>query len=286
MTSKKKQNQKMVDVSVTQRLIKAQQKAEDFLLQQQFKDMLLSGEYDDMPYKTPTAIRGYIERYSSLHEVDRYVAREYPFVIVTCNSKKEFDDKPDEFIKVVEKATSKKWINNAVYVYEQREKDQAKKWFGLHTHILIEREGKRECEIRREFKRSFKNVCDTNNSHCLNFRFIKVSDVSKVVEYLIGKKASEDKQKGQVIDVIMRTELKLEPFYEIGRLLQNLIDEPTSSEEDEEDEEDEEEETEEEEKPKPNYKDRPKIPMPKLPDLFDYDKLKKTKSKNIEIIEE
>lgn len=82
------------------------------------------------------------------------------------------------------KLINKKWIKDLAYVFESGENEH------LHTHILIHRNGKVPSEVIREFKSPVSKLCNTENPHCFNVKFLPDDpDIwLQKIEYMMGNK--------------------------------------------------------------------------------------------------
>jgi len=123
-----------------------------------------------------------------------------------------------EFKKVIEKIFSKKWQSKYIYVIEQRgsTKDDCGK--GIHLHSLIHRNDKKFSEIKREIHNTFKRLYDEEVYSAFDVKLVDDSpdNLSKIINYMLGEKATADKQLKQVQDKIFREREKIKPYYVIG----------------------------------------------------------------------
>lgn len=108
-----------------------------------------------------------------------------PYMMITVNVQP--DIKLPELMKRVKKFTSKKTIKSYAYVYEVRKPNK-----GLHCHMLVHYTP-RPYEFKRGAKNTFKTVCDANNPHCLNFKFVTLDLLSDKYRYLLGEKSDKKK---------------------------------------------------------------------------------------------
>lgn len=131
------------------------------------------------------------------------------YMMVTVNPKPDIE--LDDFIKKIEKYVSRKMVKKYAYVYEVR-KYEEKEYVGLHSHILLEYDGT-PSNFRRNTKNTFKKICDTNNSHILNFKFVPEEHLSDKMEYLKGKKVTK-KMTSVELSKRYREENELENLYE------------------------------------------------------------------------
>lgn len=121
--------------------------------------------------------------------------------------------KMTELKLVIEKLLSKKWITTYTYTYEQRS-ETSEQYKGFHCHLLLYRKDKPNSAMYREIRNTCKSICDTSNTHILNFRNLKTDDdVKKAYNYITGAKADENKHIKQMIDKEFRLFYYLKPFY-------------------------------------------------------------------------
>lgn len=112
---------------------------------------------------------------------------------------------------------NKKCVKSYMLVYEIRNKDE-KKYTGLHCHILLEQTDKPH-NFKRGVKNTFKNICDINNPHILNFKNIPdESTMKQKVLYMLGEK-TDKKKKGVSITQEWRKTISLPDYIESSPLL-------------------------------------------------------------------
>lgn len=253
----------MADKSKKTRIQKLQNKAEDKIILELFKIRLEDGDFEKLPNKIDPEVKVLLKEYHEYIGTDgKFSSTKYPHCFVTFNPDNKYDDKPDEFIQLMANVVSKKWIKNAIYVFEQRSKE-SEIWHGLHCHMLIERRHKRECEFKREIKNTVKNMGDIKNSHILNFSFRPTKEVDKTINYMLGEK-DEDKMLKIPQDEYMREELELESYYTKGCLYDPELESPSDEEEEELTVQEKISEAYTIERVN-NQTVRPRIPMPKIP---------------------
>lgn len=126
----------------------------------------------------------------------------------------------NEFIKTMDKFKSKVWIEDYIYVYEQRGTTEEESGKGFHAHILIWKpDSKKSHEVIRETKNTFKKVCSIENPSILNIKNCKDEDIEKRKNYMLGQKNIETdptKQIKQEIDLLWRRRLKIDEYYKKG----------------------------------------------------------------------
>jgi len=133
------------------------------------------------------------------------------YIFITINPKPTAP--MGEFIKNVEKSVKKSFIKKSLHVIEQRGEDMDNLGKGFHTHILLNKGDYRISHLRREFARTFKNVCDVDNPHCFNVSLCKKQDLAKRQNYMLGNKADESKHLKQKMDIEFRKKYFLQDYY-------------------------------------------------------------------------
>lgn len=139
-----------------------------------------------------------------LHNQANTLISKPPYMLLTINPK---TDDLESLQKSVKKFIKKKTIKHYLYCYEVRKQNA-----GLHCHILLEYDDK-PYNFKRGTKNTFKNICDVNNPHILNFKFIELDHIQSKIDYLKGDK-KESKQEGVKATILYRTEKDLLPIYE------------------------------------------------------------------------
>jgi len=129
-----------------------------------------------------------------------------PYIFLTVNPSPDIT--LPELKKAIEKFIKKKSITLYFYVFEVRDKDS-----GLHCHILLKYINIKPFDFKRSAKNTFKNVCDSSNPHCLNFKFIECAILPDKIQYLLGEK-QDKKLKGVSYSKEYRVTHKLQEFYE------------------------------------------------------------------------
>lgn len=121
------------------------------------------------------------------------------------------------FIKSMNKFISKVWIEDYIYVYEQRGTTEEESGKGFHAHILLWKpDNKKSHEVIRETKNTFKNICSIDNPSILNIKNCKEEDIPKRKNYMLGIKNTEtdpSKQVKQEIDLTWRIRNNLLNYY-------------------------------------------------------------------------
>jgi len=75
---------------------------------------------------------------------------------ITINPPPDIQKKPKLYEKCIEKAFTKKWIQDATAVIEQRAKELPQLGLGAHIHLRVRRDGKRPDHLLRELYNTFK----------------------------------------------------------------------------------------------------------------------------------
>lgn len=135
---------------------------------------------------------------------DRFTTKP-PYILITVNLKT--DVTLQSLMKAVSKFVKKKTVLSYAYVYEVRSVDQ-----GLHCHLLVHYSPK-PYEFKRSTKSTFSKLCDVNNPHCLNFKFVELDKISSKYSYLLGNK-SDKKSKSVSATKLYREKHSLLPIYE------------------------------------------------------------------------
>lgn len=122
------------------------------------------------------------------------------------------DIKIEEFQKVMEKVLKKKWMKSYLYVYEQRQSEKEKPFTGIHVHMLVKRIEIAKSDVIREVYNTCKNIVGSKQS--IDVKLLKTQqDLDVRINYLLGKKSTEEKQLKQEIDKIFRCQYGLEQYY-------------------------------------------------------------------------
>ncbi len=136
-------------------------------------------------------------------------------IFITVNPRPDIDLL--EFMKVLRKYVIKKWIDDYIYVIEQRGITEDESGKGFHSHILIWKpDNKRSSEVIRETKNTFKKICSVDNPSILNIQNCKEEDIEKRRNYMLGLKALNDdpsKEQKQKIDIGFRERNNIEIYY-------------------------------------------------------------------------
>lgn len=125
-------------------------------------------------------------------------------------------------IKVVDKIIKKKWMKDYIYVYEQRQSETNKPYYGIHVHFIVKRDVIAKSDVIREVYNTSKNICGSPQS--IDVKLLKNrNDLDVRINYLLGAKSTEEKQDRQKIDKIFRQEYKLNSYYIVGNIWDGII---------------------------------------------------------------
>ncbi len=129
----------------------------------------------------------------------------------------------ETFRKKVEKTLTSKIFTSSLAVLEQRGNTDDTCGKGMHAHILFKRitplnEGLPPSNIRRNFKDSYKKICNVDDSRILNFLFIPFSSTDNnnaqyKYKYMIGEKSGPEKQLKQKYDKIWREKKNIPQYF-------------------------------------------------------------------------
>ena len=144
-------------------------------------------KYFDDFYKThgtlPFTIPDPIQQ-RALQSMVSKITTKSKYMMVTVNPKPGIE--LPEFKKKIEKFVGRSMVQKYAYVYEVRNYEE-KEFSGLHSHILLEYDGT-PSNFKRNTKNTFKKICDVNNSHILNFKFVPIEHLPDKMNYLKGIK--------------------------------------------------------------------------------------------------
>lgn len=141
-----------------------------------------------------------LQAVQELHSRKRQLSSTH--ILLTVNVKEEI---PLQMMKAkIDKMIKKKWLTDYIIAVEQRGEDNSSIGKGIHFHALLPR-AIEPARIRKELASTFKSVCDTSNSHCMNIRWLKEKEIPKVINYLKGQKKDSSKSAKTKMDSIYRT---------------------------------------------------------------------------------
>lgn len=144
---------------------------EEYYLEQAIINRGMGIEYDIELHKLQDACyyRELMERYGHLKKTAELQNNcKYMFITV-CPNEKLVDLRM--FINKMTKMMQKKWIQNYLYVYEQRGENLAELGKGFHFHLILEKpKNKAYTHILRELANSVDAVTDSTNYQWYNVK--------------------------------------------------------------------------------------------------------------------
>lgn len=142
------------------------------------------------------------------------VKKEYSHLFITVNPPPTLS--LNDFLNQIDKTMTKNWIDSYVYVIEQRGENENDIGKGVHTHILLKlTKHKKQSEITREIKNTWKKVLDVDNYHILNIKYIDDLEQKRKQNYILGTKTESVKHLKQAYDIIFRKNNKLQKYYNL-----------------------------------------------------------------------
>lgn len=140
------------------------------------------------------------------------------YVLVTIRPKE--DETMENLMKCTNKIVNKKWMkDNCLWVYEQKGTSEDEAGIGKHVHIIYKHEGLKQAGKKKSWKKCLEEVTDTCRrmieieDNCIDFKPAPKKDREKIFNYLLGSKASEEKEPAQKIDIFWREKLGLKSHY-------------------------------------------------------------------------
>lgn len=106
-----------------------------------------------------------------------------------------------KFLKKLKSCVTKKWIDEYLYVIEQRGDSDETLGDGFHCHMFIyhQNKSKKWSDVKREIKSTFSSISDTSNPSCLKIKNVPNQLVyNNYLNYMIGQK-KDDKGKNKRI---------------------------------------------------------------------------------------
>nr|QNG40987.1 hypothetical protein [Pygoscelis antarcticus]QNG40989.1 hypothetical protein [Pygoscelis antarcticus]QNG40991.1 hypothetical protein [Pygoscelis antarcticus]QNG40994.1 hypothetical protein [Pygoscelis antarcticus]QNG40996.1 hypothetical protein [Pygoscelis antarcticus] len=142
------------------------------------------------------------------------VKKEYSHLFITVNPPPTLS--LNDFLNQISKTMTKNWIDSYLYVIEQRGENETDIGKGVHTHILLKlTKHKKQSEITREIKNTWKKVLDVDNYHILNIKYIDDLEQKRKQNYILGTKTESVKHLKQAYDIIYRKNNKLQKYYNL-----------------------------------------------------------------------
>lgn len=120
-----------------------------------------------------------------------------------------------DFLTRIEKTLKgKKWIEEYLYVIEQRGETESDMGKGFHTHIILNLPKLKPSLIRSQLGYYFKQIMDVNHNSIFNIKYIDNEQMfRKKDSYLLGQKKDITKHLKQDMDVLFRERYHIEKFY-------------------------------------------------------------------------
>lgn len=137
------------------------------------------------------------------------------YVFITINPKPGVN--LENLKKKVDKLVNRKMFDTAIWAYEQRGSTEAEAGKGFHVHILLKRNlNYKPSKIIKNTRNTCKGlVGNENNNSQLNIQIIGEDFAKDKKNYFLGtNKTGEGKDIKQLIDIIWRKTVGLQPFYE------------------------------------------------------------------------
>lgn len=151
---------------------------------------------------------------------ERKVTKQYTHIFVTINPPPTLDLKI--FINQINKTLSKNWIEGYIYVIEQRGENENELGKGFHSHILIKLlNHKKQSEINREIKNTWKKILDIDNYHILNIKFIDDLEQKRKQGYILGEKSEDIKHLKQKMDIVFRRNNSIQKYYFLNYIIED-----------------------------------------------------------------
>lgn len=161
------------------------------------------------------------EKYDEIQSLQEQIAvaenkKDSNFVWITISPR------PDviftKFQEIVSRIVKKKWMTNYIYVYEQRGEDLENIGVKPHLHMLLQRNGKKFSEVKREILSVIDKIVDLGVYSAYDVRLVKENDenVMRIMNYILGAKKDEAKHGKQTIDDLWRKRDNILPYYSLG----------------------------------------------------------------------
>lgn len=135
------------------------------------------------------------------------------YIWLTVNPKK--DIKIDRLMTIVKKLSGRAFVDEYMYVFEQRGVDEDTVGNGIHAHVLLKRNlnykpSKCEKYLRNGCKKIVGNI---HNGHQVYIKHIGEEFAADKVKYMLEEKTGEGKDKKQEMDIIFRKNNNIDKFY-------------------------------------------------------------------------
>lgn len=175
-------------------------------------------EYEELRDKLYSKYQ-YDSKTERVYNVVNVVKKVYTHLFLTINPPPNLDLK--DFIDKIYKTLSKNWIEGYLFVIEQRGENIEEIGKGFHTHILIKLlNNKKQSEINREIKNTWKKILDVDNYHILNLKYIDDAEQKRKQNYILGLKTEEHKHLKQKHDIIYRNNNNLKNYYFLNYIIE------------------------------------------------------------------
>lgn len=124
------------------------------------------------------------------------------------------------FKNIVDKILNKKWLKDYILVWEQKGETIETMGKGKHIHILLNRNGKKFSEVKREIDNTIKCIIDLKVYSAHDYKLASDDDdnVVRLKNYILGTKKDEYKHPAQEIDILFREKYNLKSYYQSGNI--------------------------------------------------------------------
>ena len=180
---------------------------------EKYKDVIENGDEELINHYYPTPeeqeIIGYVLK-AREKKADRDFASNWVFMTINPPDAPEgYEETYYNLIMALERFLRHKWIEEAWYCIEQRARVEP--FYGVHAHMLFERNKKRPSEIKREAESSFRKLFkgEKIKEEWLNIRFCPKDDEDKLFDYISGMKKGLPKKRYEA-DCAMRKKLGID----------------------------------------------------------------------------
>jgi len=154
------------------------------------------------------------KRYMYIGEKEK-IREKCPYLFLTINPNPHIT--LGEFVSIMTKMMTKPWMNEYLYVFEQRGETEGECGKGFHFHAIIKKPtNKSYAHILRELSSSANKVCDSSVANFFNIKNISEEEKERKINYITGRKADEMKHAKQEMDIPFRQRNNLLSFYNLG----------------------------------------------------------------------
>lgn len=189
-----------------------------------FKGLLVEAEKDLFKMYSRKIIKMQLENGTYYSKELQDTFDRYKTLLEQVNKKDEYyfiticpyeDIEIRKFEKVVEKLLKKKWLQKYIYVYEQRQSDPTLPIFGIHLHMIVERDKIAKSDVIREVFSTCKSICGSKQS--IDVKLINTQQELNVkLNYILGQKSTIEKQQRQIVDKLFREQYQIKSYYKEG----------------------------------------------------------------------